>query len=246
MKKILVFLFLIIVGSIYLLFFSPVFRVYDISFSGDNPSCTTLEEIEKVSNIKGQNLLFLESPEGPIKEKFLCIRSVVLQKSIPSKAKIELKNRKAVLTLVQAVGNASTESARLTPAAEPVLVDDEGVIFAKDQGQSNQPLVYILDPIGKSIEADVVNGTVKVINKLYNLKANTNEPRIYSKNYLSLGQKPKITFILNETVDRQLASLQLILDQAKMDTKEVEIIDLRFDKPVIRYGKDKNPASQGP
>ena len=49
----------------------------------------------------------------------------------------------------------------------------------------------------------------------------------------------KVIFRLKNEVDIQLASLQLILDKAKIDEKELEFIDLRFDKPVVRYAPKK-------
>ena len=90
----------------------------------------------------------------------------------------------------------------------------------------------------------MIQKTVKVLEKIKSLGVNSDDPKIYSKIYLSLGQKPQMVFVLDDKSDHQLASLQLILDQAKMDTKEVEFLDLRFDKPIVRYGKDKNPYGE--
>jgi len=50
-----------------------------------------------------------------------------------------------------------------------------------------------------------------------------------------IESKYKIYFNLEEDMAFQLASLQLILNQDKIEKDKVEYIDLRFDKPVISY-----------
>ena len=63
-------------------------------------------------------------------------------------------------------------------------------------------------------------------------------------NRLIVDSEPRVTFALNKEISRQSASLQLILRQAKMnldpdkpDSRSVESVDLRFDRPVVVYSK---------
>ena len=42
-------------------------------------------------------------------------------------------------------------------------------------------------------------------------------------------------FSLEDEIEPQLASLQFILWRAKIESKSLKTVDLRFDKPVIRY-----------
>ena len=117
------------------------------------------------------------------------------------------------------------------------------MVFTLDIAQSNQPSAFILGEelsLGKKLDQELIQKTVQVLEKVKSLSVNADDPKIYSKIYLSLGQKPQMIFILNDKINRQVASLQLILDQAKMDTKEVEFLDLRFDKPIVRYAPKKN------
>jgi len=42
-------------------------------------------------------------------------------------------------------------------------------------------------------------------------------------------------FTLEKEIESQLASLQFILWRAKMEGKSLKTVDLRFDKPVVKY-----------
>jgi len=234
-------LFVIIFG----IYYSPIFKIKTINFSGEEPNCISKDEIIKVSGTLGENLLFIDNNkiEKKIKDKYFCIRFAHLNKSIPDRLKLDLKNRRAALTLLPSVPDDSTESAKPKQIGQGLLIDDEGVIFSLDEGQSNQPAIFILGTdleVGKSLDSEIVRRSIQVLDKLQNLGVNVDEPKITSQNYLYIDKKPQMIFILNDKINRQVASLQLILDQAKMDTKEVEFLDLRFDKPVIRYAPKKN------
>ena len=51
---------------------------------------------------------------------------------------------------------------------------------------------------------------------------------------------PKVIFRLDQRIDVQIASLQLILEKAKMYSESLEFIDLRFDKPIVKFAPKKN------
>lgn len=251
MKVVILLIAFLLLGLVYGIFFSQVFKIKSLTFSEDQLSCTTTNEVGEMLKIVGENFWLLDSlkTEKKIKDKYLCIRSVILGKSFPDKINLSLKNRRAVLTLVPAVlpestpiQSESTESAKPKQIGEALLVDDEGVVFDFDLGQSNQPSVYILNEdlsigIGKRLDLKLVQNITQVLDKLRSLSINTDDPKINSQNNLSIGGKPQIFFALDNQIGRQLASLQLILDQAKIETNEVETLDLRFDKPVVKYGK---------
>lgn len=65
--------------------------------------------------------------------------------------------------------------------------------------------------------------------------------KIISKNegdhYLEATLSGNLYIILNkdEDIPRQVASLQYILNRSKIEGKIPSIIDLRFDKPVLKY-----------
>lgn len=126
------------------------------------------------------------------------------------------------------------------------LVDQEGAIFEEVSSNTAYPRLSIFEEnlkIGQKIPDGLIPKALEILEAL----KKTDTP---SDNLLVVGDKlivdtkPRITFALNRPLDRQSASLQLILRQAKMnldpdskDSKSVDSIDLRFDRPVVVYGK---------
>ncbi len=128
------------------------------------------------------------------------------------------------------------------------IVDGEGMVFEEARPETFLPKLSIFSEelhIGRLVPGDVVKKSAEVIEKL-------GDSGLTLDNLLIVGEKliidtdPRITFSLNRPIDRQAASLQLILRQAKMnldpesaDTRSVESIDLRFDRPVVVYSSQK-------
>ena len=126
------------------------------------------------------------------------------------------------------------------------LVDEEGMVFESVGSNVAFPRLSIFSQdfkIGQKIPDDVIKKTAEIVEKL-------KETEIPSDNLILVGDKliidskPRIIFSLDRGQDRQAASLQLILRQAKMnldprsgDMRSVESIDLRFDRPVVVYSK---------
>lgn len=137
--------------------------------------------------------------------------------------------------------NESSESGKF-------LVDEEGVVFDSLSGQLSFPKLQIVGmdiKVGGKIEGDLIRKTREVSEGLKTMELPTDNMIILG-NKLIINSKPRIIFVLDKRLDYQIASLQLILAQAKMNsdpsrpgTDDVESIDLRFNKPVVVYSKTK-------
>jgi hypothetical protein len=126
------------------------------------------------------------------------------------------------------------------------LVDEEGVAFQEASTDVGFPKLSIFGvdlKTGQKIPDDLIKKAIEINSKLKDLSD-------FSGNFIVVGDKlitdskPRITFSLSRPLDRQAASLQLILRQAKMnlvagngDSRSVESIDLRFDRPVVVYSE---------
>ncbi len=254
MKKIVPLLFiLIILGIIYFTLFSTVFKIKSLSSSPVD--CASSDDIRKVVNLLGVNFFLLDAEviSKKIKDKFFCIGYVNLKRSIPDKVTLELKGRSGVFNLIpyEAISSSdATPSAQVIATDSGFLVDEEGVIFAKANFETRlQPILFSGETlsIGERLGGELISKISQVLETLKSLGIYPFGAKIYSipiesgsSDNFSVGQKPQTTFKLNDSLDRQLASLQLILNQARIDTKEVEFIDLRFDKPVVKYGKGQS------
>lgn len=128
------------------------------------------------------------------------------------------------------------------------LVDEEGVIFNQIQGETNLPMISLFSQelkVGGRLQSDLVKKARDIINKLVEMNI-PSDNIIIIEDRLIVDSKPRILFSLNRPLDRQTASLQLIVAEAKMnsvssngDEKFVESIDLRFNKPIVIYSKIK-------
>lgn len=127
------------------------------------------------------------------------------------------------------------------------LVDEEGMVFNESFGEDLPKLSLFGQElkIGTQIQGDFIKKIKQVLDKL-------KEVEILPDNLVVLGDKlivdakPRIIFSLIRPLGRQTASLQLILAQAKMNSdpgklekRNIESIDLRFDKPVVVYSGKK-------
>lgn len=256
-------LFLIL--DIYLLLDSDILKVKNIEVKLENVTCVGKADIEKETAIFGQNIFILNESviQSKLKEKFFCIKFVNLLRQFPDIVKLAVTGRQAVALLSPLKFEDSTSSASLdiaiffaTPSSQledkskSYILDDEGIIFAKGE-LPNVPKIYFLGDdlsLGNRLEEDVVKSALIILDKVKSFGVNIKEAKIYSQKFLGLNpiaDKPKIIFALDKDINIQLASLQLILTEAKIDLREMEFIDLRFDKPVVKYiPKEKNNGSR--
>lgn len=126
------------------------------------------------------------------------------------------------------------------------LVDEEGVVFEEVGTDTSFPRLSIFAKelkVGQKIQDDLIKKTLEIIEKLKAMDILTDN-LIVVGDRLIIDEKPRLTFSLIKPVDRQSASLQLILRQAKMnldpekpDARSVESVDLRFDRPVVVYSR---------
>ncbi len=122
------------------------------------------------------------------------------------------------------------------------VVDTEGVIYSNNIEQIYAPQVFVKGfdlTLGEKISDKLINDTLRILEKINSFGLEVKEVEIYSKAFLLVNGRTKIIFLLNDRVDKQIASLQLIYDKAKIDDKTLEFIDLRFDKPVIKFAPKK-------
>src|SRR3989338_1095891 len=159
----------------------------------------------------------------------------------------EIIARKPVAMLI-GLQNIATTSAFLeevsTPSAQDAsnyfLIDHEGVIFSKALEKLDIPNIFFADKdilVGEKAEGDFENA-LKVLSKVKEFGVDTQTSQILNS-FLIIFSLPKIIFRLDADINTQIASLQLILKTAKIDQVKLEFIDLRFDKPIVKFAPQK-------
>ncbi len=230
---------------------SRVFVVKSIGVKLNDVNCVTEEQVKDKLSLQGKNLLALNtnSLENQVKSQFICVKGISLTKELPNKILVDISGRKglAVIRSFEIIASDSASLSATTSAqiqvptggkGTPYLVDEEGVVFAQTDEGVNLPTVLMTDMdlnLGKGFKNDLVKKTVLVLQKVKQFNLQTIQAIIYPNGIMLIDGKTKLQFNLKKDIDIQLASLQLILDKAKIDNESMEFIDLGFDKPVVRF-----------
>lgn len=203
--------------------------------------------------------------EKKLKEKNLCLLNIEIKKILPDKILIMSKNREAALNIISLLGldrlslpeekqiildsfeaTASSAAAyykldfsiKESSVSGKFLADKEGFLFSRIQDEKKDLLtVYIVDPeigLGKQVSSKLVDDLLIINTRLKELQYDFGDVKIIGRNILINGEV-RVVFSLDRDLNRQLASLQLIWQKAKMNSKSIDQIDLRFDKPVLEY-----------
>ncbi len=255
LKIILVFLVIFVVVSIYLLFRANILIIRSIDVSTEKVECVDGEQVKAASKLLGKNFFFINSKkiEDDLKKNYICIKSVTISKFFPNKIKLDIFGREPAAILVVLRNEEASESSELeefsklestmsAEADESFLIDNEGILYSKNIEQVFAPKVYVSGlnlTLGEKIEKNLIRNLLKILEKLKIFGLNLTESKIYSENILLINSVPKIILVLEDKIDTQIASLQLIMNEAKINEENLEFIDLRFDKPIIRFAPKK-------
>lgn len=228
-----------IIAAIMLLLNYRFLVVKNLEINLINLSCADSRSLFDSSELSGQSILMVNKlkVEQKLKREYLCIKRISLIKHLPDKIAMDVFGREGAVNLVQLDPKIATSSASplnfATPSAQELsngksyILDEEGIIFGESKVEG-LPIIYSLGE-GNSWVKEVV----RIIDKLKTFGLDTKEGFLTSDTFI-VNTYPRIIFNLSQNLDAQLASLQLILEQAKIGEEMLEFIDLKFDKPVIR------------
>lgn len=232
MKFFLFFLGLLLISgtAAYFLFFSGFFKIETVQVEGDL-SCADKEQLLIDFKIDGSNIFLLDSSQisQKLQTNFSCIKSIKIIRKFPKTILVQVSRRepRANLYIIKDTSIEATSSA----IEESFLLDEEGVIFS---GTAPELPMKIYSS-KKNIN---FRNILAILNKIKVFGIEVMEA-VEMENTLLINSSPKVVFDLSKEIDVQTASLQLILAKAKIDEETAEFIDLRFDKPVVRFAPKK-------
>lgn len=216
-------------GAVYLLFFADVFLIEQIDCKQDEGLCDSLIIVE-LERYNGKNSLLVDvdSIEKRIGEADRSLKSVEARVKLPDRLTVTMARRKP--------------SAQVTTSLETgvaVLVDDEGIILGRSSVDNRLPVLIWPEVEGWSIEESMPEHVQRAVLLLVLATDSFSflaPPEVRShlsmKGQLSSGQS--VLFSLTKDPLQQVRSLQVVVDQAKIDRTPSEI-DLRFKNPVVVY-----------
>ncbi len=244
---------ILLISSLFLLFW--FFKVLKVVAISENAKCLDGVNLESEAGVLGQSIFLVDKNkiEAKLRKKYSCIGSVEVKRKFPFEVIVKVSGKRAVFELVlnkepifgeinlmEASSSTQEATINIEPnrgSGESFLVDFEGKIFAKAlENEGIQKIEYVRDSleVGQIIESPKVRNAIIIFEKLKEYQVPVTRV-VWDGDMLFFDDKPQLLFSLIRDPARQSASLQLILQKAKMNSKEMDKIDLRFDKIVVVY-----------
>lgn len=238
----------------------------DFELKLDEITCADESKIRQSLEKQQIKFYWLQSQEveRKLRQEFACINEAKIERKFPKAVLVELSGRKpvAVFRVTQKLtpsplpievleATPSTTEAKPSPSPSPspqvivtfgetFLIDNKGVGYSKGF-REDLPLVNFVAPrfdIGDSIGVESISHLLQILD-FFQKQGQTPSLIEIDHEKLTVKTTEEIVFSLSDGLERQGASLQLIWKQAKMNSKSVVKIDLRFDKPVVTYMPEK-------
>lgn len=233
-------------------------KINQVQVKGES-GCASVDQIREKSQLKGQSWIAInnDSIKQRLQKQFLCLEEVRARRQLPDIIELQLIERQPVLVVQLASKSSypdlqaleSTSSSLAAQAAfisqSPAvsfLVDRLGVVFSQDLSRAGHlPHIFLIDhplSLGQQFPGDQESKILAILEKLSQLSIATGQVKLIGQTLVVTGDN-QIIFSLEKDDRVQLASLQLILQKAKIDSRPIDRIDLRFDKPVVVYSSVK-------
>ena len=247
-------LFIIILASLFIfeIFKLNLFTVQKVEIKKTLADCASETILREKSALLNKNIFLIneKNVQDNLKENFICIKNINFSKSLPNKIKMHVIGRTAIATAVAIKDWEASASSLIqstaTPSASQIadryMIDDEGIIFGKNDNYSDLPEVEVIGVelmVAGSLPNDHLKKYLKILEELKSLKIDSKQTFIL-KDLLITNSLPKIAFNLENNIEIQIASLQLIVQKAKIDESTLVFIDLRFDKPIVKIAPKTN------
>lgn len=258
-KKILVLPILLIAIVGFLIYEFNLLSVQKIEVDISQINCTNEQDIKAQLNLIGKNIITIDEEKirSDLMKKNICIKEVVIKKQIPYSIKLTISGRVPLARLASFIPAQGLDLGNLesTPSSQAALLDwnfpnlnsskffladENGFVFDENE-RLDLPALFLTTSqffLSQQLDSEKFKSFEKVTDKLKNLNEPVIQAKIEDENLL-IQSNQKIVFALDRDLFEQLGSLQLILQKAKIDEKMPEVIDLRFDRPVIVYSSNK-------
>lgn len=218
---------------------SPLFAINDISFTWKDAKRIPQKQIEDLikNGCLGKNV-FTFNPEAfaeHVCNYSLTIAQVDLHKKIPNKLAVFVKGRIPLAALE------ASESAKLEEYA-PLVVDKAGLVFDYILKDERLPLLKLVDAslsVGSRLSVNEITAYLAVLEEtnIYNLDIVWLAYSTQSVLEFQLQNGPVVWLVSQpaENIPKDISSLRLILEKYKIEGRELEKVDLRFKKPVVKF-----------
>lgn len=186
--------------------------------------------------------------ESVLNKKYPEIDSIVLKKSFPNSVSLTVFKRIPIAIAVnglltenlmegEATGSANIKYGFEKKEGQEFLIDIKGSLLEKKE--ENLPVVG-LDLQNKVLGDSIVSATVLFM--LQTLQKLTDKPLwIVSQDNKVVFYNSDGSYVLldsSKNLSEQLSSLQLITNRFRIEGRKFEYLDLRFQKPIVKFLKE--------
>ena len=185
------------------------------------------------NRLKNKNLLFLseKEEEKKIKNNYPYVEEVFIKKSFPDKIFVQIKfySPMAVIKNSQGFFILSSDGRILQTVREKRVL-----LPTINYYQLINSLVY---KTGDWLDFYDLKVSLKLIKKMedLNLKINTVDIENQDMILFNLNDNQEIVFTSKKEVEKQFFPIPIILRQLKVEGRKFKRIDVRFDKPIIKF-----------
>lgn len=180
-----------------------------------------------LDSLRGKNILFIKETDiaAWLIEKNSNFSSIEVEKQLPSSIKILAMERKAV--------------AQIIAQNYVYLIDKEGVVFKAVKEPLILPKIEVLTGkivIGNKIEKLYADSIFPLLSNLSELNIKVENVTLKSPDEIVI-ELPETTIFTDVYQDDSIisSSLQMMLTSFRIEGRLPRIIDVRFDKPVVRF-----------
>lgn len=206
------------------------FRIKEISCFVGETSCTDEEKII-FADLLGENIFLCQTHNftQKILEKYWQFEQVKIEKKLPHQIIVSLKTR-------QPFFNMTMEGKKWW------LLDQQGfVLQEKEKAFAGLPQVFYslsLQPaVGQKIEQETIQAIVQMLTSLAQEKLINYQKIMAQENVITLFTTDQLiaSFSAQKNMQVQVDSLHFIVRLSKIEGKLPKFLDLRYDKPVVRF-----------
>ncbi|OGY12665.1 MAG: hypothetical protein A3F61_02865 [Candidatus Blackburnbacteria bacterium RIFCSPHIGHO2_12_FULL_41_13b] len=205
---------------------SPFFAIKNVHCKTQYGPCSKLDE-EQFASPLGENFFFYNTQAlaESLKKTFLN-RTVYVEKVFPGHLSVSIEKRKAIVVI------------KLSEGQDLYLVDIDGEVIDR-VAQSFLPTLTLKD--GKLEVGQRLNEENLQAAKIFHLvfKAdNIRQAKVEDKKLVvQTGDAITVYFPINRDPQALVGALQLILTRSRIEGKLPKLIDLRYSKPILKYGE---------
>ncbi|KKW10471.1 MAG: hypothetical protein UY48_C0036G0008 [Candidatus Gottesmanbacteria bacterium GW2011_GWB1_49_7] len=212
--------------SIFLFLRTDTFQVKALEFEFEQLADEALVRQRISEEVIARSIFFLNigKVEQEIKENFLTVNTVSIEKKLPDRLLIKVSVRKPLAIVADKSKN-------------QFLVDHEGLLFRPAAGET-LPVITISEDfegvVGTVIDGRGISGYLQTLDLVSQKGLETKAIYLRSETIELRLKKTIVWLSADRVIDEQLELLTQILQRLKLGGRTPKSVDLRFSRPVVK------------